>query len=99
MIFFYIGNDNYFLGALLLQREQESTAEPYVRCVEIHPLPGKKEFHLVICMSPPMAFRLLMASRISIDTSFKRLHGWEEFEIEAWDNDHMRCKTFIYLSF
>ncbi|KAG6374675.1 hypothetical protein JVT61DRAFT_4044 [Boletus reticuloceps] len=79
-----------FDGALLLQHEQESMAEPYVRCVEIHPLTGKKEFHLVICMSPSMAFRLLTTFRLSIDTSFKRLHGWEEFEIEAWDNDHMR---------
>ncbi|KAG1765741.1 hypothetical protein EV702DRAFT_919554, partial [Suillus placidus] len=25
------------------------------------------------------------ARRVSIDTSFKRLHGWQEFEIEAWD--------------
>jgi hypothetical protein len=45
-----------------------------------------------------MALRLLGAKRISIDTSFKRLHGWQEFEIEAWDSEHMRCKSFMQTS-
>ena len=79
----------------MLQQEQEAMVAPYVRCVEIHPLPGNREFRLVICMSPSMAFWLLNAPRISIDTSFKRLHGWQEFEIEAWDDKHMRCKSFL----
>lgn len=44
-------------------------------------------------MSPFMSHRLLLARRVSIDTSFKRLHGWQEFEIEAWDNNHLRCTS------
>ncbi|KAG2125773.1 uncharacterized protein EDB93DRAFT_1243973 [Suillus bovinus] len=42
---------------------------------------------------PLMSRHLLLARRVSIDTSFKRLHGWQEFEIEAWDNNHMRSLT------
>jgi hypothetical protein len=67
----------------------------YVRCAETHTLTAKTEFRLVICLTTSMAYRLLGAKRISIDTSFKRLHGWQEFEIEAWDNEHMRCR-FLY---
>ncbi|KAF8126785.1 hypothetical protein EV363DRAFT_1298507 [Boletus edulis] len=62
----------------------------YVRCAETHLLSTGKEFQLVICMSASMSLRLMHATRISIDTSFKRVHGWQEFEIETWDNYHMR---------
>ena len=47
----------------------------------------------MICMSPMMSQQLMHSVRFSIDTSFKRLHGWEEFEIETWDNEHLRCKS------
>ena len=69
----------------------------YVRCAETYTLTVKTEFRLVICMTTKMANRLLGAKRISIDTSFKRLHGWEEFEIEAWDSEHMRCKLSVWV--
>ncbi|KAF8432134.1 hypothetical protein L210DRAFT_3614367 [Boletus edulis BED1] len=62
----------------------------YVWCAETHLLSTGKEFQLVICMSASMSLRLMHATRISIDTSFKRVHGWQEFEIETWDNYHMR---------
>ncbi|KIK44261.1 hypothetical protein CY34DRAFT_80290 [Suillus luteus UH-Slu-Lm8-n1] len=84
------GNLNFTLLIQQLPREQH-----YVRCAETYTLTAKTEFRLVICMTTSMALRLLGAKRISIDTSFKRLHGWQEFEIEAWDSEHMRSVTGV----
>ena len=42
-----------------------------------------------------MSELLLATKRPSIDTSFKRLHKWQEFEIEAWFPKYSRCKLFI----
>ncbi|KAG2742423.1 hypothetical protein P692DRAFT_20821992 [Suillus brevipes Sb2] len=74
-----------FQGAkLLADKENELPRHArYVRCTETYTLPGGVDFCLV----------LLLARRVSIDTSFKHLHGWQEFEIEAWDNNHMRSLT------
>ncbi|KAL4063524.1 hypothetical protein J3A83DRAFT_4192498 [Scleroderma citrinum] len=36
-----------------------------------------------------MSLQLLQAVRFSIDTSFKHLHAWQEFEIKSWDHQHM----------
>ncbi|KAG2116152.1 hypothetical protein DEU56DRAFT_748432 [Suillus clintonianus] len=84
-----------FEGARLLVDEEnkQPREQRYVRCAETYTLTAKTEFRLVICMTTSMAQRLLGAKRISIDTSFKRLHGWQEFEIEAWDSEHMRSVT------
>ncbi|KAG1760684.1 hypothetical protein EV702DRAFT_1053394 [Suillus placidus] len=84
-----------FQGAkLLVKKEKELPRHAhYVHCAETHILPGGVDFRLVVCMSPLMSCHLLLAHRVSIDTSFKRLHGWQEFEIEAWDNNHMRSLT------
>ncbi|KAG2045848.1 hypothetical protein BDR06DRAFT_985730 [Suillus hirtellus] len=84
-----------FQGAkLLVDKENELPHHTrYVRCAETHTLPGGVDFRLIVCMSPLMSHHLLLARRVSIDTSFKRLHGWQEFEIEAWDNNHMRSLT------
>lgn len=81
------------IGALLLVTQHEALPIEYryVRCAETHSLDTGKDFHLVICMSSAMSNHLIRAKRLSIDTSFKRLHGWEEFEIESWDVDSMRC--------
>ncbi|KAF5382081.1 hypothetical protein D9615_004312 [Tricholomella constricta] len=79
-------------GALHLLSEHNTLPleERYVRCVEAHTIEKNKEFRLVICMSPAMSCRLLKCKRPTIDTSFKRLHGWQEFEIETWDAERMR---------
>ncbi|KAG2111578.1 uncharacterized protein F5147DRAFT_744738 [Suillus discolor] len=45
---------------------------------------------LVICMTKRMSWRLMQAKRLLIDTSFKRIHGWQEFEFESWDVAHMK---------
>ncbi|KAI5985825.1 hypothetical protein F5J12DRAFT_696074, partial [Pisolithus orientalis] len=75
-------------GALHLF-QQPSDDPPYLRCVEVHPLPGSEVFHLIICMSPFMASQLMHVRHLLIDTSFKCVHGWQEFKIEAWDNEQM----------
>ncbi|KIJ25096.1 hypothetical protein M422DRAFT_273985 [Sphaerobolus stellatus SS14] len=56
----------------------------YVRAVESHEIPREGSCKTVLCMLPAMS-RLLMATwRISINTPFKRVHKWQEFEIKPW---------------
>ncbi|KAF8978201.1 hypothetical protein BDQ17DRAFT_1338866 [Cyathus striatus] len=56
-----------------------------------HIIEGGKTFFLLICMSKMMAFALIKALYISIDTSFKHVHGkWQEFEMETWDSRGMK---------
>ncbi|KAF8975638.1 hypothetical protein BDQ17DRAFT_1267859 [Cyathus striatus] len=81
-----------FLGAELLAQKHADLPKDmqYVRCAESHTIEGGKTFYLVICMSKTMAFSLIRAQYISIDTAFKRVHGkWQEFEIETWDSEGM----------
>jgi hypothetical protein len=90
-----ISINKFFLGAQLLAQEHQLSTEtnPYVRCAEEHTLQNGKPFRLIICMSRAMSARLMQAKFLSIDTSFKRVnHKWQEFEIESWDVNHMRCK-------
>jgi len=63
----------------------------YVRCAEEHDIPGEGKIRLVICMYKAMSELLLDTKCPSIDTSFKRLHQWQEFEIEAWFPQYQRC--------
>ena len=74
-----------------MQKEAEG-GRTYIRFAESHVLRGGSTFDLIICMTPMMSSWLMHAVRFSIDTSFKRLHSWQEFEIESWDHQHMRCK-------
>ena len=56
-------------------------------------LQNGKHFRLIVCMSHEMSAHLMQAQFLSIDTSFKHVHNqWQEFEIESWDVNHMRCK-------
>ncbi|KAF8526669.1 hypothetical protein BU17DRAFT_40561 [Hysterangium stoloniferum] len=64
--------------------------EAYVRCVKKHVIPKEKTFFLVICMFATMSNLLLVTKCPSIDTSFKRLHNWQELEIEAWFPEYSR---------
>jgi len=61
-------------------------------------LSGRSTLNLIICMTPAMSLWLLQAMQFSIDTSFKHVHGWQEFEIESWDHQHMQCTCGISLS-
>jgi len=70
-------------------------SQRYVQCAETHEIKGVK-FQLIVCLSPAMSLQLVHAKRLSIDMSFKYVSGkWEEFEIETWDNKHMRCQFFF----
>ncbi|KAF4600363.1 hypothetical protein EYR38_004988 [Pleurotus pulmonarius] len=90
-----------FKGAKLILHQHSALHlhEQYVRAVELHPLEHDKALHLVICMTPAMSRHLTQSKRLTIDTSFKRLHGYQEFEIETWDVFGMRsivsCRAFI----
>lgn len=44
-------------------------------------------------MTPIMSSYLMNAKRVTIDTSFKRVHDWEEFEIEVWHDNAHRCES------
>ncbi|KAG6374217.1 hypothetical protein JVT61DRAFT_4875 [Boletus reticuloceps] len=81
-----------FEGAQLLVEEQTRLPldQRYVRCVEVHKIGRESYLKLIICMTTRMSSHLLAAKRLSIDTSFKRAQGWQEFEIESWDINHQR---------
>ncbi|KAG1799560.1 hypothetical protein EV424DRAFT_1545973 [Suillus variegatus] len=95
-----------FAGAIHLATKHDLLPidERYIRCAESHQLSTKSasnppaattstsisSLRLVICMTKRMSWRLMQAKRLSIDTSFKRVHGWQEFEFESWDVAHMK---------
>ncbi|KAG2110340.1 uncharacterized protein F5147DRAFT_772592 [Suillus discolor] len=81
-----------FEGARRLANEHASLPleQRYVRCAETHVIERGVEFKLVVCMTSQMSSHLIQAKRLSIDTSFKRAQGWQEFEIESWDSEHCR---------
>lgn len=78
------------------EQEQLPLDHHYLRCVEQHDISGEDKFRLVICMTTRMSLFLVQSRRISFDTSFKRVHGWQEFEVEGWDNTHKRCKYSLF---
>jgi len=66
--------------------------EGYVRRVETVLVSGGKPFTIIVCMLPSMSELLPETKRFTIDTSFKRAHGYEEFEIEGYFPFSMKCK-------
>jgi hypothetical protein len=48
-------------------------------------------------MFPAMSRLLQTTQRPSIDTSFKRADSYEEFELEAWFPEHMKCMRLTTL--
>ena len=67
-------------------------SEQYVQHVEtIRNIPDHDQFAIIICMLPAMSELLLKTKRPTIDTSFKRATGYQEFEIEAWFPKSMKC--------
>ncbi|KAJ8475498.1 hypothetical protein ONZ45_g15590 [Pleurotus djamor] len=79
-------------GAKLLLEGQRAAPpeERYLRAVEVHTLSDSTQFTLIICMTPSMSRQLLNSQRVTIDTSFKRIHDYQEFEIETWDDANLR---------
>ncbi|KAF9002860.1 hypothetical protein BDZ89DRAFT_904984, partial [Hymenopellis radicata] len=49
---------------------------------------------IVICMSPSGSRRLAMASYLQSDIAFKRVIGYQEFELAAWDSESHQSITF-----
>ncbi|KIJ35226.1 hypothetical protein M422DRAFT_262607 [Sphaerobolus stellatus SS14] len=88
-------NGTGFEGVKCLAKQHEMLPkeEQYLRFAGTVQIPRERPFHLVICMSAAMSRLLVKARRISIDTSFKRAVGWEEFEIETWDDIKMHSVT------
>ena len=89
-------------GAVLLAEHHAKlpSNQWYLRCVETHPLNRGSAFKLIICMTTRMSQQLIHVKRLSIDTSFKRAKGWQEFEIESWDVNCQRyynCVVFLTL--
>jgi len=81
------------IGVLALHKQQSllSADQFYIRCVATHEIP-EGTCSLIVCMFPAMRTLLLKTRRPSIDTSFKRVHGWQEFEIEAWFPEYACCE-------
>ncbi|KAF8583771.1 hypothetical protein K439DRAFT_1647130 [Ramaria rubella] len=69
---------------ILDEHTQLPPEKQYVCCVEEHSITGEGKIYIVICMFKAMSKLLLETKRPSIDMSFKWLHKWQEFEIEAW---------------
>ncbi|KIJ37807.1 hypothetical protein M422DRAFT_259670 [Sphaerobolus stellatus SS14] len=89
-----------FEGAKKICNEQALLPKEliYVRTVKTHDIKSQAAFHLNICMFPGMSALLLEMKRISIDTSFKRVHKWQEFEIEAWFSQY-NCSMVVARAF
>ena len=81
-----------------IDHEKLPIAQRYIRFAGIIDLGGGVTLRMVICMTSDMSYCLLTAKRVTIDTSFQRLHGLDEFEIEFWDNLSQRCKWSTQIS-
>ncbi|KIJ29832.1 hypothetical protein M422DRAFT_268703 [Sphaerobolus stellatus SS14] len=85
-------NGTGFEGILAMVEESSilPPEQAYVRSAEKIDIPGEGSFSLIICMFKAMSELLLRTKRPSIDASFKRIHHWQEFEIEAWFPEYSR---------
>ncbi|EJD37548.1 hypothetical protein AURDEDRAFT_173406 [Auricularia subglabra TFB-10046 SS5] len=50
----------------------------------------RQTFPLLVCMFPEQSAILRSGKRITVDTAFKRVHGWMELEFETWDDSSNR---------
>ena len=46
-------------------------------------------------MMQDMSEYLLRAKRLTFDTSFKRVHNWEEFEMDTWHDSAKQCMFIL----
>jgi hypothetical protein len=86
LIAFGSGARKLCMQQLVLPPEQQ-----YLRCVETVHLPDHQPFVIIICMFPAMSRLLLTTRRPSIDTTFKRAYSYEEFKLETWFPEHIKC--------
>lgn len=85
-------------GAIAFKEQHDAlpVAQQYVRFAAEIPGANGEKLKLVVCMTLTMSLVLCLSKRLSIDTSFKRLDGFKEFEIEAFDNVSKKCE-FLFL--
>ncbi|KAJ6564612.1 hypothetical protein B0H19DRAFT_941881 [Mycena capillaripes] len=96
-----------------LQDQQLPEHEHYIRVVleldndslPVHeeddpPLPDEKKTRIIICMSPDSSARLQKTQYLQSDIGFKRIVGFDEFEIAAMDRDANTSVVFcrVYLT-
>ena len=77
-------------GLIALQERQKNLHKDehqYIR-----DLKSTLDFKFALCMLPAQSRYLQQAKWITCDTAFKRVKGWKEFGIEAWDTQTNRCK-------
>jgi len=82
---------------MLKEHENGPPEKAYVRAVEKHQIPREGTFSLVICMFKAMSELLSRVKWPTIDTSFKRVHMWQEFEMEAWGSEFSCCELFSHI--
>ncbi|KAJ7262693.1 hypothetical protein B0H12DRAFT_1231133 [Mycena haematopus] len=95
-----------------LQDEQLPVHEHYIRLIleldndglveheEDEPaIPDEKKTRIIICMSPDSSKRLLASQYLQSDIGFKRIIGFDEFEIAAMDRDAntsvVFCRVYV----
>ena len=83
---------------MLKEHENGPPEKAYVRAVEKHQIPREGTFSLVICMFRAMSELLSRTKWPTIDTSFKRVHMWQEFEMEACFSEFSCCELFPQIS-
>ncbi|KAF8587722.1 hypothetical protein K439DRAFT_1614148 [Ramaria rubella] len=98
-------NQHYMFGTglkgayhLLYEHKKLPPEKRYVCCVEEHSVSSEGQIYIVVCMFKAMSQLLLQTRRPSIDTSFKCLHNWQEFEIEAWFPEYL-CSIVVARAF
>jgi len=71
--------------------------ETYIRFAD-EVIENGTTFRLILCLLPEMSRRLVKAKYLTIDTAFKRVSGWQEFEMEFWDVD-AGCSVACFRAF
>jgi hypothetical protein len=63
------------------------------------PLPDDKKTRIVICLSPDSSARLAKTQYLQSDIAFKRIVGFDKFEIAAMDRDANTSELPLTLSY
>ncbi|KAL6304684.1 hypothetical protein BKA93DRAFT_732739 [Sparassis latifolia] len=86
--YYPMGTDFEGVRRLAEEHSRLPLADQYVRAVREVTLVGDlRPLRIVVCMFPEMSSLLMDSKRPSIDTSFRRVSGWEEFEIQTWNDE------------
>ena len=82
----------YITGVEALSKEESTLPKNcYIRCVDKVEV-GAGRIRIIIRMAPIMSRYLLEAKWLTVDTSFKSIQSWEEFEVETCHNNAKQCE-------